>query len=68
MIAAVIFPRRSNYLDAIVEAIDTRHGPDARLYTDGERLAWLEHPLPGWLRVAALERKDSHVAPAPAAA
>lgn len=56
MIAAVILPRRETLRQALTEAIATRHDAAARLYTDGERLAWLPRPLRGWVRFAACEK------------
>lgn len=56
MIAAVILPARTNFHQAVAEAITTRHAPESRLYTDGERVAWLPRRLPGWFRVGAIER------------
>lgn len=53
MIAAVIFPHRANAIDAIAEAMESRHAPDAQLYTNGDRLAWLVRPIPGWMKFGA---------------
>lgn len=57
---AKIFPARANFAEAINEAladIQDVH-PDCRLYTDGERMAWLkpENAKSNWLRAG-------HIAP-----
>ena len=55
--AAVIFPVQPNFLAAIEATLECRP-PQACLYTDGERVAWLPRALPGWFRIHAAIRKE----------
>ena len=57
-ITAVILPCRDNFRHAIEEAILTDHQIQAKLYTDGERVAWLPRKMPGWFRVGAIEHRS----------
>ncbi|MDE2439546.1 MAG: hypothetical protein KGP14_00870 [Betaproteobacteria bacterium] len=49
---AVIYPARENFGQAVAEAMATPYvGADCKLYTDGERVAWLPAWMPGWFRI-----------------
>lgn len=53
---AVIMPARATLREAVFEAVAQQHEPTTRLYTDGKRLAWLPRRLPGWFRLAVVEK------------
>lgn len=56
--AAVLLPCRANFRGAVEEARATPHHAAARLYTDGNRVAWLPQPMPGWFRVGAAVHEE----------
>lgn len=57
MLTAIFLPARANAFQAISEASRRQiAGAGLSLYTNGERLAWLPRPMPGWFRLGACER------------
>lgn len=52
---AVFLPAQNTVRAAIVAALAVPREPHCRLYTDGQRVAWLPRALPGWFKIAATE-------------
>ena len=46
--------------DTIKAALAVPHAPTDRLYTNGDRLAWLPQPMPGWYRIGAADVRDAY--------
>lgn len=62
MLTAVILPPRDKLHPAMLEASRAIRDPACKLYTNGERLAWLPTPLPGWYRIGAADVRDAYEA------
>ena len=53
--AAVILPPADQLRPAMLEASRAERDPSCKLYTDGQRVAWLPRALPGWFKIAGAE-------------
>jgi len=57
---AIILPACENFRMAMLDASRAVRPPNAKLYTNGHRLAWLPRPLPGWYRIGAADVRDAY--------
>lgn len=55
---AVFFPPRENFFAAVREALESPQR-NAKLYTDGRRMAWLPKPARDWQRVNTIIVKEA---------
>lgn len=56
---AIFYPPRANFLEAIQEALEDQHAIRAKLYHDGNRVAWLPRRPAGWWPINTVIVKEA---------